>query len=70
MPPAVRIILRADPGLCRHRMLRCCERHGIGYIVGLARNKRLQRMIKADFTPVERRFETTGEKQRAFLDRR
>ena len=29
--PAVRIILRADSGFCRHRMLRWCERHGVGY---------------------------------------
>ena len=27
--PAVRIILRADSGFCRHRMLRWCERHGV-----------------------------------------
>lgn len=68
--PAVRIILRADSGFCRHRMLRWCERHDIGYIVGLARNQRLQRMIEDDFAGVEQRFKATGEKQRAFLDLR
>ena len=31
--PDVRIILRADSGFCRHRMLGWCERQGIGYIV-------------------------------------
>ncbi len=68
--PTVRITLRADSGFCRHRMLRWCERHGIGYIVGLARNKRLQRMIENDFTDVEQRCKATGEKQRRFLDLR
>ncbi len=68
--PAVRIILRADSGFCRHRMLRWCERHGIGYIVGLVRNQRLQRLIEASFVAVEQRFEETQEKQRVFLDLR
>ncbi len=68
--PAVRIILRADSGFCRHRVLRWCERHGVGYIVGLARNKRLQRMIEESFVDVEQRFEETREKQRVFLDLR
>ena len=36
--PAVKLILRADSGFCCHRMMYWCERHGIGYIVGLARN--------------------------------
>ena len=68
--PAVRIILRADSGFCRHRVPRWCARHGVGYIVGLARNKRLQRMIEESFVDVEQRFEETKEKQRVFLDLR
>ena len=68
--PAVRIILRADSGFCRHRMLRWCERHCVSYIVGLAGNQRLQRLIEADFAKVEQRFQATGEKQRHFIDLR
>jgi len=68
--PEVRIILRADSAFCRHRMLRWCERHGVGYIVGLARNQRLQRLIEESFVAVEQRFEETREKQRVFLDLR
>uniref|UniRef100_UPI003AF48A4F IS1380 family transposase n=2 Tax=Thiolapillus sp. TaxID=2017437 RepID=UPI003AF48A4F len=66
--PDVRIIFRGDSGFCRHRMLRWCERHGIGYIVGLTGNPRLQRLIEDDFVQVEKRFKATGEKQRNFLD--
>jgi hypothetical protein len=29
--PKVRIIVRGDSGFCRPRMLRWCERHGVGY---------------------------------------
>lgn len=68
--PAVRVILRADSGFCRHRMLSWCERHGIGYIVGLARNTRLQRMIEHDIAEVEQGVEEHGAKQRRFLDLR
>jgi hypothetical protein len=39
--PQVRIIFRADSGFCRWRMLSWCERHNVGYIVGIAKNKRL-----------------------------
>jgi hypothetical protein len=39
--PHVRVILRADSGFCRHRMLSWCERYNVGYIVGLAKNARL-----------------------------
>ena len=46
----------------------CCA--GAIYIVGLARNQRLQRLIKADFAKVEQRFQATGEKQRHFIDLR
>jgi hypothetical protein len=39
--PQVRIIFRGDSGFCRWKMLRWCERHGVDYLVGLAKNTRL-----------------------------
>jgi len=39
--PGVRIVLRADSGFCRQRILAWCERHDVGYVVGLAKNRRL-----------------------------
>jgi hypothetical protein len=39
--PQVKIIFRGDSGFCRWRMLRWCERHGVDYVVGLAKNTRL-----------------------------
>ena len=36
--PDVKIILRGDSGFCRPPMLKWCERHGVHYIVGLAKN--------------------------------
>jgi len=39
--PKVKIIFRGDSGFCRWRMLAWCERHDVGYIVGIAKNERL-----------------------------
>jgi len=39
--PGVKIIFRGDSGFCRWKMLRWCERHGVDYVVGLAKNTRL-----------------------------
>jgi DDE family transposase len=66
--PAVRIILRADSGFCRHRMLAWCERHGVGYCVGLAKNVRLNRETEWHRQRLARQFAETGLKQRAFYE--
>ena len=64
--PEVRIILRGDSGFCRWRLMRWCERHGVDYILGLARNPVLEE--KADFSMkvAEAAFKRTGEKQQIF----
>ena len=40
--PDVRLIFRGDSGFCRWRVTRWCDSNGIGYVIGLARNTRLQ----------------------------
>lgn len=42
--PQVRIVFRGDSGFCRQRILNYCERAGVHYIVGLARNTRLEQI--------------------------
>lgn len=44
--PGVRIIFRGDSGFCRWKMLRWCEKHGVDYIVGVAKNARLLRLTE------------------------
>ena len=68
--PDVRIVLRADSGFCRHRMLSWCERHGVGYIVGLAKNTRLNDLAGPWMDAVARDFMASGEKQRLFVELR
>lgn len=64
--PKVKIIFRGDSGFCRWRMLSWCDRHGIGYIVGIARNQRLNALAAQWIDQAERDFEQSGNKQRRF----
>ena len=64
--PRVKIVFRGDSGFCRWRMLRWCEAHGVGYIVGIARNPRLQRQAEALLECAKRDCQATGRKQRRF----
>lgn len=66
--PEVRIILRADSGFCRWRLLSWCERQGLGYIVGLAKNARLNALAEPWMDQAKAAFEATGEPQRRFAD--
>ena len=64
--PTVEIIFRGDSGFCRWRMLRWCDNNHIGYIVGLAKNRRINAIGANLMAEAEARFEATGGKQRLF----
>jgi hypothetical protein len=64
--PKVRIIIRADSGFCRWCTMRWCEKNDVHYVLGLARNKVLERMAEPFMDRAERAFEQTGRKQRRF----
>ena len=62
--PQVRIVFRGDSGFCRQRILNYCERAGVHYIVGLARNPRLQGITEFLELAMKDEFERSGLKQR------
>jgi len=64
--PGVRIIFLGDSGFCRHKMLSWCERKGVDYIVGLAKNPRLNDLAAPWMETTARRFAEDGVKQRLF----
>ncbi|GIK83179.1 MAG: IS1380 family transposase [Alphaproteobacteria bacterium] len=64
--PLVKIILRADSGFCRHRLLTWCERHSVGYVLGLAKNRRLNGFTALARERLAVQFEATQLKQREF----
>jgi hypothetical protein len=66
--PQVRLVVRADSGFCRWRMLRWCEDHGVDYAIGLAKNDRLLALAQPLMAQALSRHEQTGEKQRLFSE--
>ena len=66
--PKVRIIFRGDGGFCRWKMLRWCDHHEVGYIIGLAKNKRLNRLTVSLQDEAAACFAATGHKVRWFTD--
>ena len=66
--PNVRIVFRGDSGFCRWRMLRWCDRHGVDYIVGLAKNNVLKRMARRSMIQARWDHRRSGLKQRLFED--
>ena len=43
--PKVKLMIRADSGFTRDDIMSWCEEHGVDYVLGLARNARLEPMI-------------------------
>jgi hypothetical protein len=64
--PGVKIIFRGDSGFCRYRMLRWCERRGVDYLVGLAKNPRLLALADGLMQNAAAQFESSKENQRHF----
>jgi len=64
--PEVKITIRGDSGFCRWRLMRWCDRNGLGYVLGIARNKVLQDKALDWTAQSERQYEQTGQPQRLF----
>ena len=64
--PGVKITFRGDSGFCRWKMLRWCERHGVGYVVGLAKNPRLLGLAGELMGRAEEAHRAAGAKARIF----
>lgn len=64
--PGVKIIFRGDSGFCRWKMLRWCERRGVDYIVGLAKNTRLLALADEFLKQAAAGHEQSQDKQRLF----
>ena len=64
--PHVKIIVRGDSGFCRWRLMRWCDHNGIGYILGLARNRRLEAVLEPWMHEAAARWQRCQEPQRLF----
>lgn len=62
----VKIIFRGDSGFCRYKMLEWCDKHDVGYIVGIGKNNRLLKLSATLRTEASVLCEQTESKQRLF----
>lgn len=66
--PPVKLIFRGDSSFCRWRMLAWCERHHVGYIVGITKNARLHALAWGYLEFAARCHRVSGRKVRWFTD--
>lgn len=66
--PEAEILLRADSGFCRDEIMSWCEEHGVGYVLGLAKNPRLLRKIRQTLRQAQRQHAETGKPARVFIE--
>jgi len=66
--PNVQIIVRGDSGFCRDPIMDWCERHGVDYVLGLAKNARLIREIEPELAQVRQIVGVSGQAARVYKD--
>ena len=66
--PAVEIVLRGDGGFCRDAIMSWCEDHGVGFVFGLAKNKRLGKIIGPQLQQAKAQFEEPHQAARVFTE--
>jgi len=66
--PNVRIILRADSGFCRDGLMSWCEANVVDFVFGLARNPRLEGLLKPQLEQAAAEFVQTQQRVRIFTE--
>jgi hypothetical protein len=64
--PETRIRIRGDSGFCREEIMAWCEAHGVGYVLGLAKNKRLDALSATSRLQAQQEYLRTEETARVF----
>src|SRR6202163_2562077 len=64
--PRTRILLRADSGFAREELMAWCEANGVDFLFGLAKNDRLNAMIKNELEQAAAISQRTGKPARRF----
>jgi hypothetical protein len=68
--PKVRFTVRADSGFCRDEIFTWCEANDVDYVIGLARNARLEAEVESELEAVCVLHERSGQPARVFKDLR
>lgn len=66
--PEVKIILRGDSGFCVDELMTWCEQNRVDYVLGLARNKRLETLAAGALAEAKQPWEATQKPARVFVE--
>ena len=66
--PKVRILVRGDSGFAREGLMSWCEANGVDYLLGLAKNGRLEQALAAELEQARQQYEQTRKAGRRFQD--
>lgn len=66
--PTVKIILRGDSGFCRNALMSWCENNDVDFVVGLARNQKLRKIIGAEMQEATQQWKRSGKPARVFSE--
>jgi len=66
--PEVEITVRGDSGFCREELMHWCEDHGVGYVLGFARNDRLRLLIDPQMQEAAHLQKESGKPARVFTE--
>jgi len=64
--PTVRILIRGDSGFCREELMVWCEGEQVDYLLGLAKNERLEAEIEKAMVEAEALYRQSGQAARVF----
>jgi hypothetical protein len=64
--PGVQIIIRGDSGFCREEIMAWCEANGVDFVLGLAKNDRLNALSLTARCEAQQRFLETERASRVF----
>jgi hypothetical protein len=67
--PRLGIVLRGDSGFCRDELMKWCEANGVQYLLGLARNPVLQRILRGSLRSAKSMLDyNQSQAERVFKD--
>jgi DDE family transposase len=64
----VQIVLRADSGFCRDELMSWCEGNRVDFVFGLARNSRLETLLRPQLEQAAAEFAQTQQRTRIFTE--
>ena len=66
--PNVQIVIRGDGGFCRDNIMSWCESNRVDFVLGLAKNARLKRILGKELHEAKQLFEKTDNAARVYKD--